>query len=145
MPLVDDADVQVHLPADTLKVEGVPDDRAKVYLDAERIVRGYLAGVIDSAVLASWTTPSDTPEIIRAITGRFAAAEIYRLRFGQGSTRDPEYAQNKYKEAMDLLNSIIGGQIDVPGVIEGTGFDNTWFEPTDASTDPPKFVMSGRF
>jgi len=145
MPFVDDGDVQVHLPADTLKVEGIPDDRARVYEDAARIVRGYLAGVVDSATLALWVEPDTTPDIIRAITGRFAAAEIYRLRFGQGSMTDPQYAKVKYDEAMAMLMQIIQGHIDVPGVEEGTAFDNTWFEPTDASTNPPKFVMDGRF
>lgn len=145
MPFVDDGDVQSHLPADTLKVEGIPDDRARIYEDQARLVRGYLAGVVDSSVLALWTTPDDTPDLIRLITGLFSAAEIYRLRFGQGSMTDPQYAKTKYDQAMALLMDIVSGEVDIPGVEEGTAFDNTWFEPTDASTDPPKFIMGGRF
>lgn len=142
MPFVDDADVQIHLPVDILKVEEVPDDLAKAKEDAERIVRGYLSGVVTSAVLATWTTPGTTPGEIRAITGRFAAALIYRLRFGGSATADPAYAQNKYVEAMGMLNAIIAGDIALTG--DTTTFDNTWFEP-NASTDDPKFTMSGRF
>jgi hypothetical protein len=145
MPLVDDADVQIHLPVDKLKVEEIPDDLVKAYEDADRIVRGYLSGTVDAAVLATWITPAATPDLIRGIAGRFAAALIYRTRYSEDSLDDPEYSQNKYNEAMSMLNGIISGAIDIPGVVEGTAFDNTWFEPTDASTDQPKFTMSGRF
>jgi len=144
MAFVDDADVQVHLPYDKLKVEGIPDDRAKVYLDSERIVRGYLAGVVDSAVLATWTSPTSTPETIRAITGRFAAALIYRTRYSENRLGDPEFAQNKYKEAMDLLMGVIAGEIPIDAVDIGTNFDNTWFEPNNSSNDP-KFAMDDRY
>ncbi len=144
MAFVDDADVQVHLPYDKLKVEEIPDDRAKVYLDSERIVRGYLAGVVDTAVLATWTEPQFTPETIRAITGRFAAALIYRTRYSENRTGDPEYAQNKYKEAMDLLMGVIAGTIPIDAVDIGTNFDNLWFWPND-TTDPPKFTMADRY
>lgn len=145
MAFVNDADVQIHLPVDKLQVEEVPDDLARAKEDAERIIRGYLAGVVDSAVLALWIDPDSTPEIIRAIAGRLTAARLYRLRFSEQSLDDPEYAQNLYNEAMALLQGIISGQIDVPGVDEGTDFDDTWFEPNDASTDQPKFTMSGRY
>jgi hypothetical protein len=143
MPLVDDGDVQVHLPKDKLVVEEIPDDRDRVYLDAERIVRGYLAGVVVSSELALWVTPGSTAQMIRAITGRFAAAEIYRLRFGEQSFDDPEYAQVKYNEAMMLLNNIINGTLLIDGVAESQ-FDNTYFWPND-TTDPPKFLMADRY
>jgi hypothetical protein len=145
MALVTDEDVQSHLPKDKLKVEDIPDDRNQIYLDAERIVRGYLAGVIDSSVLAAWTTPTATPGIIRTITGKLCAAEIYRVRFSEQSLDDPKFAQNQYNEAMALLKGIVAGDIRVEGVEDTTQFDNTYFEPNDASTDPPKFLMSGRF
>lgn len=145
MPLVDDGDVQTHLPVDTLKVEGIPDDRNLIYLDAERVVRGVLTGSVDAAVMALWATPDDTPDIIRAACARLAAAEIYRLRFGQQAFTDPEYAQVKYNEAMGLLMKIVSGEIVLPGVDSGVDFDNTWFEPTDASTDQPKFTMGSRW
>lgn len=143
MPLVSDGDVQVHLPKDKLVIEEIPDDRDAVYLDAERIVRGYLAGVIESSVMALWTTPETTPQIIRAITGRFAAAEVYRLRFGEQSFDDPEYAQVKYNEAMSLLNAIIAGTLLIDGVAQ-TEFDDSYFWPNN-TTDPPKFLMADRY
>lgn len=143
MPLVDDADVQVHLPYDKLKVEEIPDDLVKQKLDAERIVRGYLAGVVDADVLALWTTPEDTPSTIRAITGRFAAAKIYRTRFSEIRGGDPEFAQVLYDQAMDLLMGVIAGDIPIDDVEIGTNFDNTWFYPND--TIDPKFAMDDRY
>ena len=142
MALVTDEDVQGHLPKDKLKVEEIPDDRLQIYLDAERIVRGYLAGVIDSSVMALWTTPEATPGIIRTITGMFAAAEIYRIRFSESSLDNPEFAQRLYNDAMAMLNNIISGNLLVEGVPDTTSFDNTYFWPND-TTDDPKFTMSG--
>jgi phage gp36-like protein len=144
MPFVSDADVQVHLPYDKLKIETIPDDLIQCKLDSERIVRGYLAGVVDSAVLASWATPETTPEVIRAITGRFCAALIYRTRYSENRLGDPEFAQNKYQEAMDLLMKVINGTLPIPDVEIGTNFDNTWFWPND-TTDDPKFTMADQY
>lgn len=143
MPLVDDADVQIHLPVDTLKIEQIPDDKAEAFEDAERIIRGYLAGVVDSAIMDTWDEPDDTPETIRAIAGRLAAAKIYRLRFGQSSMTDPEYAQQLYNEAMQMLNDIISGAIELPDVDIPGDFDNTWFFPND--TDIPVFTKAARY
>lgn len=143
MPIVDDADVQIHLPVDKLKVEEIPDDLLKAKEDAERIIRGYLAGVVPSATLASWTTPATTPAQIRAIAGRFCAALIYRTRYSEQSLDDPQFAQNKYNEAMQMLQDIISGDLAITGVVT-TQFDNTYFLPNDDSEDP-KFTMSAQF
>jgi phage gp36-like protein len=144
VPLVSDADVQVHLPYDKLKIESIPDDLAKAKLDAERIVRGALSDVVDVAVMATWLTPETTPETIRAIAGRFCAAKIYRVRYSENSLTDPQYAQNLYNEAMAMLTEIIEGDVSLPGVVLDTNFDNTWFEPNNLS-DPPKFTMADRY
>ena len=144
MPLVDDADVQIHLPVDKLKVEEIPDDLAKAKEDADRIVRGYLTGVVTAAVLATWITPATTPTIIRAIAGRLCAALIYRTRYSENSLNDPQFAQNKYDEAMTMLQQIIAGELEIPGVDPGIDFDNTWFEPNANSIDPI-FTMVSQF
>jgi hypothetical protein len=143
MPFVDDADVQIHLPVDKLKVEEIPDDLLKAKEDAERIIRGYLAGVVPSATLASWTTPAATPEQIRAIAGRLCAALIYRTRYSEQSLNDPQFAQFKYNEAMEMLKGIIDGSIVITGVVT-TQFDSTYFYPND-DADDPKFTMSAQF
>jgi len=141
---VDDADVQIHLPVDKIRVEEVPDDLARAKEDSERIIRGYLAGIIDAAVLALWADPETTPAQIRAIAGRLTAALLYRLRFSEQSLDDPEYAQTKYNEAMKMLQDIIAGNLIIDGITDTTQFDNTYFEPNDNSDDP-KFTMAGRY
>lgn len=143
MPIVDDADVQIHLPVDKLRVEEIPDDLAKAKEDTDRIIRGYLAGVVPSATLASWTTPAATPSIIRAIAGRLCAALIYRTRYSEQSLDDPQFAQNKYNEALTMLQGVISGDITITGVAT-TQFDSTYFLPNDDSDDP-KFTMSSQF
>ena len=40
MAFVTDADVQEHLPIDKLQVERIPDDKALIYIGAERDVKG---------------------------------------------------------------------------------------------------------
>lgn len=143
MSYVDDADVQIHLPLDKLRIEEIPDDRSDAVEYAERIVRGYLAGVLESATIASWVSPATTPSQIRLMTGLFAAAKIYRLRYSEDSLDDPEYAQQLYDEAMLMLQGIRDGTIIIDDTTDvTTGFDNTWFQPNDASTDEPKFHMA---
>jgi len=146
MPLCNDADVQAHLPSDKLKFEEIPDDKEQLILDAERVIRGTLAGVIAPLTLAAWTDPDSTPQLIRAISGRLVAAATYRLRYSEDSLDDPQYAQFIYDEAMRLLMGIISGSIILEEVpTEGAQFDNTYFWPNN-STDEPKFTMEdGRF
>lgn len=146
MPLVNDADVQIHLPVDKLKVEEIPDDRARAYEDAERIIRGHLSGVFPAAILGLWVTPEATPPEIRAVAGRLAAAKIYRVRYSENSLDDPGYAQTLYNEAMSMLQSIIDGDIILTGVTDvGLQFDSDWFTPNDESLTPPIFTMGARF
>lgn len=139
MPLIDDADVQIHLPVDKLKIEEIPDDLSDAKRDAERIVRGYLTGSVDALTLASWDTPDHTPDTIRAIAGRLCAALIYRVRYSEATTEYAEYAQMLYNEAMMMLQRIVDGTLDIPGVLTPQ-FDNTYFEPNALSSDP-KFAM----
>jgi hypothetical protein len=143
MAIVSDDDVQVHLPVDKLKIEEIPDDLAKCKLDTERIVRGYLAGVIPTADMALWIDPDDVPEVIRAAAGRLCAALIYRTRYSEQSLDDPQFAQNKYNEGLAMLQGIVDGSIIVTGVIT-VQFDNTYFFPND-STGEPKFAMDSRY
>lgn len=145
MPLVDDNDINVHLPTDKISIEE-GDLVEEIKEDIERIIRGYLAGHIDAADMLLWVDPDSTPEIIRAIGGRLGAAFVYRKRYSEDSLEDPQYAQFKYNEAMSMLNMIIAGDItldpDEPGGIE---FTLDLFYPNDPGTDPPKFTMSSEF
>jgi hypothetical protein len=146
MSLVDHEDVQIHLPVDKLNIEEIPDDLDDAVEYGERIIRGYLAAVLEPATIAAWVDPDSTPEQIRLICGLLTASKIYRVRFSEDSLDDPGYAQTLYNEAMKMLNDILMGNIILEGVADvTTSPDDTWFQPNDASTDAPKFTISGRF
>lgn len=131
-------DVNMHLPTDKLEMEQPQLDLFGI--DAERIIRGYLAGVFTPATLASWADPDSTPELIRAIAGRFIAAFYYRERYSEDSLDDPEYAQFKYNEAMNLLMGVIGGSLDLIDTAEpstvGGHFTAEDFYPNNSDPGP---------
>jgi hypothetical protein len=118
MPLIDDNDIQVHLPVDKLKLEDIPDSVTEVKLDVERIIKGHLSGTFAPLTLAGWSTPGSTPEYVRAIGGRLAAALLYRLRLSQDYPDDSAYALLKYSEGMDMLNLVVAGSVTLPEVVE---------------------------
>jgi hypothetical protein len=118
MALVDNTDIQVHLPVDKLEVEQVPDSVLEVQLDVERVIKGYLSGTFSPSTLAAWATPEETPEYIRACGGRLAAAFLYRLRLAQDFPDDADYARLKYEEAMAMLESVRIGTVTLPEVDE---------------------------
>jgi len=136
--LADLEDVNVHLPTDKLEVDDAIDPALE--RDAERIVKGYLSGVYEPVVLAGWDTPTNTPELIRAIAGRLIAAFYYRQRYSEDSLDDPQYAQVKYNEAMALIMELRAGTIDL---VEVPGDDASIlkFWPDD-TTDGPYFTMA---
>lgn len=142
MALVDDNDINVHLPTDKISAEE-GDLLEEIKEDIERIIKGYLAGHVDAAILVTWATPDTTPATIRAIGGRLGAAFIYRKRYSEDSLDDPQYAQFKYNEAMQMLQMIISGDIVIdPTDPGGITFTLDMFYPNDPNTDPPKFRMS---
>lgn len=144
MPLVDDTDINIHLPQDKIQAE-TTENLDEIKDDAERVIRGYLAGHVVAAEMALWTTPGATPGVIRAIGGRLCASFIYRLRYSEDSLDDPQYAQVKYEQAMALLMGIVEGTVsldDDPSTIDLT---TDMFYPNDSNTDPPKFAMNSVF
>jgi hypothetical protein len=144
MPLVDDNDVQVHLPVDKFLLEDLPDSVTQVELDVERVIKGTLSGTFSPTTLAGWSTPSNTPEYIRAIGGRLAAAFVYRLRLIEDWPDTPEYFQNLYAEAMSMLQNVVNGLVTLPEVVEivdtGAHITAANYTPTD-----PVFSMEDEF
>lgn len=146
MALVDENDINVHLPEDKLVADAEP-LLDQIQEDIERIIRGNLAGSIDPAIMALWLTPDDTPALIRAIGGRLGAAFIYRRRYSEDSLDDPQYAQFKYDEAMAMIAGIKSGDLsleEVPGEL-GLALTLDMFYPNDPGTDPPKFSINSVF
>jgi len=145
MAIIDDVDIQTFLPIDKLNLDNLPDDVEAAKLDAERIIRGYLATVFQPATLASWASPETTPGQIRAIAGRFAASRIYRTRYSEDDLDDPEFAQVLYNEAMNMLNGVLTGKIVLDDVDDtASTFDNTFFYP-NSTTEDPYFTMVDRY
>jgi hypothetical protein len=140
MALASLSDINVHLPEDKLEV--VPAQYSDVQLDAERVVRGYLSGYIDPVVLAGWSNPTVTPEIIRAVVGRLCAAFWYRKRYSEDSLVDPQFALIKYNEAISMLQMIQAGTLKVDSIVVTSGIDleNVDYWPND-TTPGPYFTM----
>lgn len=142
MPLADLEDINVHLPTEKIEVDSAL--YAPLQLDAERIVRGYLAGFFTPAELASWSDPDSTPGLIRAIAGRFIAAFYYRLRYSEDSLEDPTYAQNKYNEAMGMLKGVLDGSLVLEEVVIASPIGQLTsadFWPNNTTTPGPAFTM----
>ena len=144
-PIVDDTDIQVHLPVDKFLVTDYPNDLAKTKLDVSRVIFGRLSGTFSPTTLASWVDPANTPETIRAIGGRLGAALMYRNRLAEDYPEDADYAQLKYREAMAMLEMIVTGEITLPEVSEVV---NTGLRLTEANyvqLPDPVFTMDSEF
>jgi hypothetical protein len=145
MPIVTDDDIQIHLPVDKLKLEDVPDSVTDAVLDAERVIKGRLSGVYAPLTLAAWASPETTPQHIRAIGGRLAAALIYSTRLSGERTDIDFYAQGKYNEAMNMLELVATGQVTLPEVTEiidtGARLSINHF----TALPDPKFAMDSEF
>jgi len=141
MALADIDDINLHLPLDKIRVD--TEQYTPLQLDAERIIRGYLAGYLTPATLASWDTPANTPGIVRGIAGRFIAAFYYRKRYAEDALDDPQYPQTLYDYAMKMLMDILAGDLTLEEVLDQPTTDRltvTDFWPND-STGEPKFTM----
>ena len=147
MPLASLDDINAHLPQDRIKMSDGEDDAYQT--DAERIVKGYLAGVYLPATLAAWNEPATTPGLIRAIAGRLIAAFYYKQRLSGSTATVPEYAQSKYDEAIAYLNRIKSGDMVLPEVPEemdtGRRLTSEDFFPNDTATVGPVFTMDKEF
>ena len=141
MALATLSDANVHLPADKVVVDTAEFDETQ--LDAERVIRGYLANYYPASTLALWTNPDATPGLIRSIAGRLIAAFVYRKRYSEDSLDDPMYAQVKYNEAISLLQGIQNSTIVVEGVEEPTTdrLTNADFWPNNSTKPDPFFTM----
>jgi hypothetical protein len=144
-PIVDDTDIQVHLPVDKFLVSDYPNDLVKTKLDVSRVIFGRLSGTFSPATLAGWADPASTPETIRAIGGRLGAALMYRNRLAEDYPEDADYAQLKYREAMMMLEMIVTGEITLPEVIEEVNTGARLTEANFVALPDPKFTMDMEF
>lgn len=144
MPYADLEDINQHLPFSQLQITEQEDEPWQV--DAERIIRGYLSNVFTSATLSSWTTPSNTPDIIRSIAGRFIAAWFYASKVAGELGEWPDYSDHKYKEALKWLEDVQTGQLVLDDLLEPAVFEESLtsedFWPND---DAAVFTIAKEF
>ncbi len=117
-------------------------------IDAGRIIRARLSGVFAPAVLSSWDAPATTPEMVRSIAGRLAAAYLLRqLNSTEGNSEIAAYAMELWTDAMGILNDIRIGNTTVVDEnndpIDTTGSNLISFWPDN--TTSPLFSVSDVF
>lgn len=131
-------DVNVFLPQDKLAMDSSLIE--PFALDSERIIRGYVGGVVPYVTYNAWADPDHTPELIRAIAGRLIASAFYAERYSEDDPNISAYAQMLYNQAIVILMAIKSGTqivIEVDGTtidINSSQLEATDFLPNDAST-----------
>jgi len=137
-------DIQAWLRQDIVPVNDA--NSQKPNLEALRDIRGQLVGTFAVTVLNSWDSPDNTPEQIRSIAGRLAAAYMYRMFYSERGDEVPPYAQELYNEAIAKIAQIQTGAItvvdDTGTPIDITGANLLSFWPNDSS---PSFTMDKEF
>src|SRR6266849_5172931 len=102
-------DIQAWLRQDKILVDDA--NSAKPNVEATRTIKGQLSGVFSVITLSSWADPTSTPDQIRSIAGRLAAAFLYREIYSEESAAIPAYAQELYNEAISMLQDIRSGNL----------------------------------
>lgn len=139
-------DIQAWIQSDKITVNDANSEKPNI--EATRIVKGALVGMFTPVVVASWAGPDTTPELVRGVTGRLAAAFIHAGVYSEESDREiSAYSQWLYDGAMALLAQILAGTIAVlddngnPIDTEGAGLLS--FFPDDTTT--PMFTTEKFF
>ncbi len=141
------SDINVQLPT-TFAVDANTEGIDAASLDAIRIVRGSLLGVFSPTVIAGWDSPTHTPELIRGVAARLIAALMYSRLFAAQDSDTPDFANQKYRAAMQTLKQIRSGELILLDVDNTTlltaGWSNTDFYP-NAEASGPIFTLDMEF
>jgi hypothetical protein len=140
------SDIQGWIRDDVIPVNDANSKQPNI--DAGRIIRARLAGVFAPVVLNTWDEPANTPEMIRGIAGRLAAAYVYRKYLSTESNDElSAYAQQLWNEAMMDLDNIRSGNTTVVDEnnepVDSTGANLLSFFPNN--TTQPLFSVSDSF
>lgn len=139
-------DIQAWIQSDKITIDDANSEKPNI--EATRIVKGALVGMFTPIVVASWADPDTTPELVRGVTGRLAAAFIHAGVYSEESDREiSAYSQWLYDGAMALIAQILAGTeivVDAGGdPINTTGEGLLSFFPDDTTT--PQFTMDKFF
>ena len=97
-------------------IEATADNTVLIQLSVARVIRGYLAALVPTTTLMSWSEPELTPDIVREIAAKLIAAQLYFVMAARQSFQidDNNYGQRLYDEAMKMLQDILDGVIVLP-------------------------------
>jgi len=106
-------DINSHFDNDVLWADA--NNSQYVQVSVARLVKGYLARIVDPVALANWASPEVTPDIIREIAAMLCASQIYIAYAMRTSIilDTNNFAQRLYDEAMALLGQVIAGVIPI--------------------------------
>ena len=140
----DNTDIQAWLESSKITVDDA--NSQKPNIEAERLIKGQLTGVFEPVVISSWADPASTPELIRSIAGRLAAAYMYYAIYSEESDAISPYAQWLYNGAIAMLTDVRTGALivtdDSEEPIDVSGAELLSFWPSD---NAPKFTMDQEF
>jgi len=136
-------DIQTWFRSDKIIIDDA--NSQKPNIEARRIIVGRLAGFFSQIVITSWADPETTPELIRSIAGRLAAAFLYQSFYSEEADDVLEYAQWLYNNAILMLDQIVEGVLVVVEVDESGPIDVTGAELVGFLTTEPIFTMTKEF
>jgi hypothetical protein len=147
--LASNQDVNGFLPDDKLQAT---DSNSSIFqVDAVQLIRGQLASSFAPTILVGWDSPDDTPVLVRQIAARLIAAQIYKKAYSEERSQLPQYAQDIYDQAIEMLQQIRSGALIItdsdgnPIATDLLNLDSDDVFPNNASTDGPYFTMTQRF
>ena len=106
-------DVNSHFDRDVLTADAENTQLPQV--DVARLIKGYLARILDPVALASWSSPDKTPDIIRECAGFLVASQVY-INYAMRTTiilDQRNIGQWLYDQGMGILNGVLAGQIPI--------------------------------
>lgn len=138
-------DVNTHLPDD--KAQALDADIPELGIDADRLIRARLAGIINVSTILTWVSPATTPEIIREISGMLIAAKFYAKLVAEDEADGSAFAQELYDRAIAMLDEIREGLLVIIGVddieIDTSAIEGS-FWPND-TTQAPFFAVADQW
>jgi hypothetical protein len=119
-------------------------------IESEILAR--INSVYDTSV---WTTPTNTPRLIRVIITKTYVAWFYDRQYSENQDTGNDYAALLRQNAEMLITGLLDGTIEIPDVTPGTSQVAVFYpndassaqEPTfdDPSLGPAKFSMGKVF
>lgn len=122
----------------------------------EQLESEILARINSSYDTTVWTTPANTPNVIKTIIAKMYVAWFYDRQYSENQDQGNDYAAMLRANAEMLIEGLVDGTITIPGVTPiGSGAGASFYPndlssastPTfeDPSLGPAKFSMGKVF